>query len=59
MKYMIDFCESDEKMYSKGLYIRYFSKEYLDYAFENNNYGSDVEEICILIQLIRVEKEKQ
>ncbi len=59
MKYMIDFCESDEEMYSKGLYIRFFSNEYLNNAFENNNYGSDVEEICILIQLIRVDKNNE
>ena len=56
MKYALDYYELDEAMLDKGTYIRFFSNKWLEPYFVTKDYGNDVKDICIYIQLIRVEK---
>lgn len=53
MKFEINVYEAETASKEKSFFTRYFSKTYLEPTFLKNNYGPDVENVAIVIIMIK------
>lgn len=55
MKYELRINEFDHGLWDKTVFVEHLSKEVLENAFATRDYGTDVQEICIYIVLIKTQ----